>query len=205
MVKLLKSMDSPRGSVVARENLRVFIAVEINNPNVLSKLEKARDLLLESRADLKPVATENMHITLRFIGEVPFETVNRICELLETVRFKPFKIRVKGIGVFPNITRPRVIWAGVSEGIEELSKLHDIVESLLRKINIPGQREKFIPHITLARVRSGRNRAALVKIISSIADQDFGEILVDRIVLKKSILTPSGPIYSDICSARAQL
>ncbi len=188
----------------SREQLRVFIAVDINNEDVLNKLEKARDLLLESKADLKPVSRENMHITIRFIGTIPFEKVNEICTLLEKIRFKPFKIMIKGIGVFPNISRPRVIWAGVSEGVEELSRIHDEIEKLLRKAGIPPAREKFIPHITLARVKSGRNRQSLVKIITSIADMDFGETVVDRIVLKKSILTPYGPIYSDICSVRAE-
>ncbi len=189
---------------VARENLRVFIAVDISNPEVLAKLEKARDLLLESKADLKPVSTENMHITIRFIGEIPVDVVNQICQLLNTVEFKPFKVHVKGIGVFPNITRPRVVWAGISEGIEELSRIYEVIEKMLRKIGIPAQREKFIPHITLVRVKSGRNRNTLIKIIESLANEDFGEFIVDRIVLKKSILTPSGPIYSDICSVRAQ-
>lgn len=190
--------------IMSRENLRVFVAIDILEPNVLDQLSKIRDLLLESKADLKPVATENMHITLRFIGETPLHLVNSICNDLGKIEFEPFKIRIKGVGVFPNIARPRVIWAGVSQGVENLSKLHDIVEKILRKHGVPPQREKFIPHITLARVKSGRNISRLVKIIQSIADTDFGEVLVDRIVLKRSILTPSGPIYRDICVAKAR-
>ncbi len=189
---------------MARENLRVFIAIDIDNPVVLDNLEKVRDLLVETGADLKPVSRENMHITLRFIGHVPIETTNKICELLKNVRFTQFKARVKGVGVFPNINRPRVIWAGVSEGVEELTRLHDTVEKLLRRIRITPQREKFIPHITLARVKTGRNRESLIKLIGQLADYDFGEINVREIVLKNSILTPSGPIYSDICRVRAE-
>ncbi len=188
----------------AREQLRVFIAVDIDNPAVLDELEKTRDLLLESKSDLKPVSKENMHITIRFIGTIPFEKVREICELLKNLKVKPFKIRVKGVGVFPTITKPRVIWAGVSEGVEELSRIHEAVEKMLRSIGIRPVREKFIPHITLARVKSGRNRQALIKIISGIADRDFGEATVREIVLKKSILTPYGPIYSNICSSRAE-
>ncbi len=188
---------------MSSESIRVFIAVEINDPSVLDRLSKTRDLLLESKADLKPVATENMHITLRFIGEVPIQLVNSICNDLSKIVFKPFIIRVKGVGVFPSITRPRVIWAGVDKGVEELARLHDIVEKIMRKHHISPQKEKFIPHITLARVKSRRNIPRLIKIIESIADTDFGEVKINRIVLKRSILTSSGPIYSDICDAKA--
>ncbi len=188
---------------MARDQLRVFIAIDIPDHTVLDNLSKARDLLLESKADLKPVATENLHITLRFIGEVPLTMVNRICDELYKIKFEPFKIKIKGIGVFPNINRPRVIWAGVVEGVEHLRQLHDQVEKILRKMGIPPEREKFIPHITLARVKSGRNIPRLVKIIESIADMEFGEVVVDKIVLKRSMLTPSGPIYNDICEVKA--
>lgn len=189
---------------MSRGNLRVFVAVDVSDPHVLDQLSRIRDLLLESKADLKPVATENMHITLRFIGEIPMHLVNAICNDLINIEFEPFKIKIKGIGVFPNIARPRVIWAGVSEGVENLSRLHDLVEKIIRKHGIPPQREKFIPHITLARVKSGRNIPRLVKIIESIADADFGEVVVDRVILKRSILTPSGPIYRDICEVKAR-
>ena len=186
-----------------RDYMRVFIAVDITNDDVLEKLVRARDLLLESKADLKPVSRENMHITLRFIGEIPSSLVYEICDCLKELKFSPFKVRVKGIGVFPTIHRPRVIWAGIDEGVEELSRLHDDVEKTLRRLHIPPQREKFIPHITLARVRSGRNIQSLIKIIDSIADQDFGEFVVNELVLKRSILTPQGPIYNDVCKVRA--
>ncbi len=190
---------------MSRENIRVFIAVEIPDPKVLDALSKARDLLVETRADLKPVATENIHLTLRFIGEIPLTLVHEVCrELSEKIKFEPFKIKIAKIGVFPHIRRPRVIWAGVVEGVDKLTQLHDNVESVLRRLRIPPQREKFIPHITLARVRSGRNIDALIKVIQDIADQEFGEIIVDKIVVKRSVLTPSGPIYSDICTIKAQ-
>lgn len=185
------------------DRLRVFIAVDINSHEVLSNLSRARDLLLESGADLKPVATENLHITIRFIGEYPSSIVKSICRELEKIEFKPFKIHVRGIGVFPNINRPRVIWASVTEGSEELTMIHEKVEDILQRLGVPREKEKFVPHITLARVKSGRNIPRLVKIINSLIDMDFGEFLVDKIVLKRSVLTPSGPIYSDICSVKA--
>jgi len=181
------------------EEIRTFIAIDITDQRIIENLVKARDMLIDTGADLKPVAPENMHITIRFIGEIPLSTVNKLCSELKNLVFKPFKVRVKGIGVFPNITRPRVIWAGVTEGYDELTNIHEEVEKIVRKIGLPPDREKFIPHITLARVRSDRNIGKLVKVINNILSMDFGEYIVNKIVLKRSILTPSGPIYSDIC------
>ncbi len=184
--------------------LRVFIAVDISSEEVLSNLGRARDLLTSTGADLRPVATENLHITMRFIGETPSDLVNNICSELENLEFKPFRVVVKGIGVFPNITRPRVIWAGITEGFEELNRIHSDIEKMLKKLHIPPSREKFIPHITLARVKSGRNLSKLIKTINNIVDMDFGEFMVEEVVLKRSVLTPSGPIYSNICSCKAR-
>ncbi|RLG80749.1 MAG: RNA 2',3'-cyclic phosphodiesterase [Thermoprotei archaeon] len=184
--------------------LRVFVAIDIPSSEVLSNLSRARDLLVETGADLKPVATENLHLTIRFIGEVPIKIVNEICRGLSNLVFKPFKIRVSGIGVFPSIARPRVIWAGVSEGVRELVQIHDEVNAVLAKLGMPPEREKFVPHVTLARVRSSRNLSRLVKVINSIISMEFGEFVVDRVTLKKSTLTPSGPIYNDVCSVKAK-
>ncbi len=184
--------------------IRTFIAVEINNDEVLRRLSMVRDALLESGADLKPVATENMHITLRFIGEIPPATVQRLCSSLEQdMRFNAFKVNISGLGVFPNIRRPRVIWAGVTDGMDELIQLHSSVEKTVSRLGLPREKEKYIPHVTLARVKSGRNIARLVKIIEQYIDTVFGVIIVDHISVKRSILTPKGPIYSTICEIKA--
>lgn len=184
--------------------LRIFIAVDISDQNTLDNLSKTRDLLVETGADLKPVATENFHITIRFIGETPLTLVNEICNELKKLEFHPFKVKVRGIGVFPSITRPRVIWAGISEGVEELTMIHDYVEKILKRLGFPPDREKFIPHITLARVRSSRNLSKLVKLINEIVSMEFGEFIVNKVVLKRSILTSAGPIYNNICGVKSK-
>lgn len=186
------------------ELLRTFIAVDINRHEVLSELGRAVDLLVETGADLKPVSVENMHITIRFIGEVPMQVVNSICSELSKMEFSSFKVRVRGVGVFPNISRPRVIWAGITSGVEELTRIHEVAESFLRRLGFEPDREKFVPHITLARLRSNRNLSKLVKVLNDVVMRDFGEFVVDEVVLKRSILTPSGPIYSNICSVKAK-
>lgn len=184
--------------------IRTFIAIDIDDDNVLAKLAEIRDYLTGTKVDLKPVATENIHLTLRFIGEIPLTKVQEICDrLISDLKFKKFTMKIEGLGVFPDIERPRVIWAGVSKGVEELTRLHDAIERLLRQLGIPPSREKFVPHITLARVRTPRNIHLLTETIKHIANTEFGEVVVDKVKVKRSILTRSGPIYNDICVIKA--
>ncbi|MCY0867774.1 MAG: RNA 2',3'-cyclic phosphodiesterase [Desulfurococcus sp.] len=181
------------------EIIRCFIAVEVKDEGVLRSLISIRDKLTATGADLKPVEDENIHLTLRFIGEVPRSIVEEVCRAISAISFKPFRIHVAGIGVFPSIQRPRVIWAGIREGSRELVELYEAVERKLGEIGFKPEREEFVPHITLARVKGYRGIERLVKTLSDLAETDFGYTTVDEVVVKKSTLTPRGPIYSNIC------
>lgn len=181
------------------ELIRTFIAVEIENKDTLRRLVEIRDYLASTGADVKPVEDENIHLTLRFIGEIPAGLVKLLCQNIATLKYSKFVMMIRGIGAFPSISRPRVVWAGVSEGSDKLVELHKHVESIVRKIGVPADREEFIPHITLLRVKSGRDIDKLVKALISIQNHEFGYSDVTRIYVKKSTLTPSGPIYSNIC------
>ncbi|MEM1714089.1 MAG: RNA 2',3'-cyclic phosphodiesterase, partial [Desulfurococcaceae archaeon] len=113
-------------------------------------------------------------------------------------------MHIKGIGVFPNMSRPRVIWAGVSEGADRLIDLAKIIEAIVRKIGIPPDKEEFVPHITIARVKGLRNIDKLIKAIYNFTNIDFGVSEITGIYVKKSVLTPRGPIYSNLCSVNLQ-
>ncbi|MEM1628105.1 MAG: RNA 2',3'-cyclic phosphodiesterase [Desulfurococcaceae archaeon] len=184
------------------EFIRTFIAIEIREKETLGKLIAIRNALVETGADVKPVEDENIHITLRFIGEIPESMVRLICNEIAGISFSKFTAHVKGLGVFPNITRPRVVWAGIEEGSEKLIELHNLVEDKLRRLGIPREREGFTPHITLIRVKGHRNIDKLIKAINMYAGYDFGYFDVDEVIVKRSVLTPSGPIYSDLCSVK---
>jgi len=110
------------------EVIRAFIAVDIDDPSVSKNIVSLRDALVSTGADLKPVEEENLHITIRFLGNIPITMVDDIYNIMKGIRFKPFKIHVRGVGCFPNISRPRVIWVGVEEGYEELKRIHDEIE-----------------------------------------------------------------------------
>ncbi len=177
--------------------IRVFVAIDITNEQIKKLIEGIQRELLQGGVDAKPVELENLHITLRFIGEVPQATVNEIINKLKTLKYTKFKIKIKGLGVFPNPSNPRVLWAGVTEGAKELTELHEIVERLVGKYGIKDDKE-FTPHLTIARIKSGRNKHVIANLLTKYQDLEFGEQDVVEVKLKRSILTPRGPIYSDL-------
>ena len=111
------------------EYIRSFIAIDIEDPILTERIEQVKNTILSSNADLKPVERENIHITLRFLGNIPLGLVDEIYRIMREVEFKPFSIHLKGLNAFPNINRPRVIWIGVEEGAEELKKIQKQLES----------------------------------------------------------------------------
>lgn len=183
--------------------VRVFIAVDIEDPGVLGRLERIRDTIVSTGVPMKPVETENMHITIRFIGEIPESRVEDIVrEALEPIEMPEFRVKLTGLGGFPNPYRPRVVWVGVSEGARELGEIYRVVEAGVRRAGFKPERTEFHPHVTLARIKGTRNLEKLVKIMISYRDVDFGEMTVSSVRLKKSTLTKKGPIYETLYERR---
>ncbi|MFQ5997725.1 MAG: RNA 2',3'-cyclic phosphodiesterase [Candidatus Bathyarchaeia archaeon] len=183
------------------DRTRSFVAVDISSPHALSKLEEIQKLLVKTDADLKIVPKQNLHFTLKFLGEISSEQVQALCEEFKAISFTPFVAYIKGAGAFPSMSRINVIWVGLSEGERGFRDVYDNLQLMLKKMRLSTDSKGFSPHITLARVRTGRNKARLVQAVSDLADFDVGQVKVERVSLKKSVLTPSGPIYSTICEA----
>lgn len=184
--------------------VRLFIAVEIEDRSVFEKILniKRRVEACSSEIDLKVVEDENLHITLRFIGEVDEALVGDVIKALERVsNYKKFFIRFKGVGAFPSVGRPRVVWLGVTEGVNQLKIIRDCVEVGLRRLGLRPEREEFTPHLTLARVKEFRPSRCLSEFFTEFSDVDVGTSPVTKVKLKKSTLTPKGPIYSDLFKA----
>jgi len=187
--------------------LRVFIAVDLDDPALVSRVERLIDAITSTGVPMKPVEPENLHITLRFIGEIPEGLVEEIKrEVIERLSFEEFDLELRGLGAFPGPYRPRVVWVGVGEGADRLRAIHDVVEEGLRRLGIPPERgaKEFVPHLTLARVKGSRNLAALTKIILEYQDYVVGRMRVRAVRLKKSTLTRRGPIYETLAEARAR-
>jgi 2'-5' RNA ligase len=109
---------------------------------------------------------------------------------------------LRGVGVFPSLRRPRVVWAGITEGVEELTAIFRDMEPRLVEMDFKPESRPFSPHITIARVRSGRNRDRLIEEVMALEDTDFGGFEAKHVKLKKSVLTPRGPVYTDLALSR---
>lgn len=185
------------------ERVRCFIAVDIEESDIVNKIVRIQEELKNTGTRLKAVEPENLHITLRFIGEVPTSIVESIKDRLSTLEFSSFTLSFSGVGAFPGIERPRVIWVGVSEGKEELIELSNKVNKLLSSLKIPKENKEFIPHLTIARVKSYPS-PRLSEIIKELMNVFIGSMRVNDVRLKKSTLTSKGPIYDTLFRVEAR-
>lgn len=180
------------------ETIRTFMAFDINEQSVLQKFSDIKKSLLGTGADLKPVETQNIHITMRFLGDVNSTMVNPIHEAMKKVSYSAFDCEIRGLGAFPSIRHANVVWAGITRGANELRNVFSQLEANLTQLKFRPDPKGFSPHLTLARVKSGRNKAELADFLQKTSDYEFGIVRADCLRLKKSVLTPKGPIYSTL-------
>lgn len=187
------------------ETIRTFIAIELNE-ETHSELSSLLSALKESDADVKWVAPEVIHLTLKFLGYIDDVKIKEVQKILDEIikNFKPFVLSLKGIGAFPKLDYPRVVWVGVDAGKNETSQLAKELEDRLEKIGIPKEDREFHPHITLGRVKSSKNKDKLKSIIETTKFEPRSKINVDHLTLFKSQLTTQGPIYTPLFIAKMQ-
>ena len=184
--------------------VRGFIAVDIDDDAVLNRVLETQRTVVDCGADLKAVERENIHLTLRFLGEVGESQIPEVIDALKEIQFRPIELALKGVGVFPNTRFIRVIWIGIVKGGRELSGVASTLNARLMMLRFPPDNKGFSPHLTIARVRSRRSMENVVACLRELQDRDFGQFTVDSVRLKKSTLTPSGPIYDTLFEQKAQ-
>ena len=172
--------------------MRTFVAIEVNNNNVLDSIQQIQSKL---NIKAKPVELHNMHFTVQFLGEVSEEMIKKICDALISIEFSVFSITFASIGAFPNPNSPRVIWIGINDGVNELEKLAEIIRAKLSGIGFSPDK-KFKPHVTIFRVKN--KIEGLSSELEKFSSYSFGKQEISEIKLKKSELTPNGPIYTDL-------
>ncbi len=180
------------------EQIRSFIAFDLQNDSVLNRIATAQKMILQTNADVKLVEPKNIHVTLRFLGPISPEMVDKIYAAMKNVKFSPFNVRLSGLGVFPTINYPRVVWAGIRDGAKELTSIFEQLEPQIHELGFAPDPNGFSPHLTIARVRSGANKQRLVDLVQRQEDYDFGVIRADCLRLKKSQLSPKGPAYTTL-------
>lgn len=180
------------------EPIRSFISFDIENEVVLDKIAEIQNLLNKTGANLNLVRSQNIHVTIRFLGNIQPLMVEKIFDAMKEIQFTPFDIKINGVGAFPHLQHLRVIWVGMTEGADEMRNVFSQLEPRLRKLGFAADRKGFSPHLTIARIRSGRNKDELVKFIKANAQHEFGIVRAGCLRLKRSDLTPDGPIYSTL-------
>jgi 2'-5' RNA ligase len=180
------------------DSIRSFLAFDIENDTVLNRLSAAQKRLVQKGADLKLIEPQNIHITVRFLGNITPTTAEKIFEEMKKTQFTPFNVQIKGLGVFPNPNYPRIVWAGITTGADQLKTVFGQLEPRLQGLGFTPDAKGFSPHLTIARVRSGRNKQQLAEFITENADYEFGAVNAKCLRLKKSDLTPRGPVYSTL-------
>lgn len=179
--------------------MRLFLALTID-PGIRASLEQAVDRLRGSRAAVRWVKPDAIHQTIKFLGETPEERLEDLVDSLSSVcgGMLPFQIAVAGLGVFPDLRRPRVVWAGVQEPSGTLMRLWRETEKSTRTLGWPGEKKGFKPHITLGRVKGAINISRLSEAIKSLENLHWGDQDVDGMALYQSRLKPGGAEYEII-------
>ena len=172
--------------------MRTFVAIEVNDQNVLNSIRQVQS---ELNIKAKPVELHNMHFTVQFLGEVSEDMVRKISDALSSLEFSPFPIGFASIGVFPKPSFPRVIWIGTNDGVNELEKLAEMIRLKLSQLGFNPDK-KFKPHVTIFRVKN--KIEGISDKLEKFSSYYFGKQTVSEIKLKKSELTPNGPIYTDL-------
>ena len=177
--------------------IRAFLAIDLDD-DLKPKINKIIREFKQIDANIKYVDLQNLHFTLKFFGDIDTEGLDLLSEKIEGVvnDFNPFTIKIKGCGAFPNRNRIKVIWVGLDED-EILRDLHDKLDKEFNSLGFDLDK-KFSSHLTIGRMKSAKGKKEVKNTIEKYDDMDIGTMEVNSIVLKKSTLTPSGPIYEDL-------
>ena len=178
--------------------MRCFIAINLNE-ELKMEIDRLTAGMKKGNRDVRWVPAENLHITLKFLGAVPDESTKEIKEALSQIsaRYRPFDVKLRGMGLFPDRRRPKVVWIDMLNS-EELIRLQEQVELFTESLGFKRENRQFSPHLTIGRVRTPGRSGSLVDAVEEFKDTDFGNIRVDTIYLMKSDLKPTGAQYSVI-------
>jgi len=184
------------------DTTRSFIAIELPE-KIISSISKIQEDLRAYGFKIRWVRPENIHLTLKFLGNIDQADTEKVGEAItESVKgFVPFSLAAKGMGAFPSLRRPRVIWIGVSGDHEQLAGLQKRLDKKLAAIGFPEEKRLFRGHLTLGRVKQSIDPdrfAEAMKMVGGFASDTF---LADEIVLFKSELKPTGAVYSKLMRA----
>jgi 2'-5' RNA ligase len=179
--------------------MRAFLAIELSD-EVREKLAQLSDVLRQSPVKVSWVKPGNLHITLRFLGDIGAPDVDRLVARLapQYARRMPFRAKVAGVGAFPDVRKPVVIWAGVDDPEGELAALNAIGEEAAEYIGLEPEKKAHRSHVTLGRLRDPFRGGALTPYLQEAAAFEGGTLLVEAVMLMESRLNPGGSVYTPL-------
>ncbi len=185
-----------------QSRVRTFIAVELGL-DIRARATRLIAKLRDTGADVRWVEPTNLHLTLKFLGDVERNDVPAVCNavLRAAADIPPFDLESRGVGAFPDVDRPRTIWMGIGHGEAEMVALQARVEEELAKEGYRPEARRFRPHLTLGRVRGARGAAELAEVLTNLLDYSGGAMSVDELVVFSSTLERSGPTYEPLATA----
>ena len=177
--------------------IRAFLAIDLDD-DLKPKINRIIKEFKQIDTKIKYVELTNLHLTLKFFGDIDTNGLKLLEDAIANVvsEFEPFKINISGCGSFPNNNHIKVIWVGIEDD-SILKDLHDKLDKEFARIGFDKDR-KFSTHLTIGRMKSAKNKDKVKSTIEEFSNVEIGEMEVSQISLKKSTLTPRGPIYEDI-------
>jgi 2'-5' RNA ligase len=181
--------------------MRCFVALDLDEA-IRAKLVSAQRLFRDLPGKMAWVKPEQMHLTIKFLGDVPDEKLNPAAKLIEqcTQQVEAFDFSIGKLGAFPPSGRQiRVLWVGV-DAPPDLTKLNELCEQAFVALDIPPETRMFSPHLTIARIKYTAQAEAFRRIITQHADFAIGTQLADRVVLYASELRPAGAVHTPLAA-----
>jgi 2'-5' RNA ligase len=183
------------------EQIRSFIAIELSEEAKKGLARLRRELERDEHRFVKWVDPGGIHLTLKFLGNIPSKRVAEITEAIEKAAqgISTFHLEISGLGAFPNLKQARVFWVGIGGELDKLSGLQQNVDSALAALGFAKEERPFVPHLTLARIREGASppeRRSFGELVGSTIFEDKYHIEVEAVRLMRSQLTPAGAIYT---------
>ncbi|MFP3975793.1 MAG: RNA 2',3'-cyclic phosphodiesterase [Chloroflexota bacterium] len=187
------------------ETIRAFVAIELPEEVKNSLAKILRDISPGYERSVKWVNSNSVHLTLKFLGNISAESVENITRALTEAasETKSFTLQLGGLGAFPNLKSPRVVWVGVEGDVPTAVNLQEQVDQALAKLGFAAEKRKFSPHLTIGRIRdkaSSRERSAVGSLVSDYEVKDKPAFTVEHLSLMKSTLSSSGAIYDRLAS-----
>ena len=180
------------------QNIRLFLAIDLSGKTINSLLTATEGLKVYFPG-ARWCNKSAMHLTIKFFGMVPLISVMEIGKAVKSVIDKkdPISFEVKGVGGFPSLENPRILWAGITEGKEKIEKLAQEISDALEEYDFIPERKNFVPHITLARFKRGsKNSDEIITLPPKLTEKSFGITKANELLLYSSDLIETGPLYS---------